>query len=119
MFKIKNTDIVFAISYNRVVIGGQGAYIEFEKEHIILELITRPGQEYRGKGNYQTCKYFWLTPREKDLKVYLQRGKVSYADYKIGKYYVSPLDLDFSGSLYAEKSDQPGTGVKTTYDQSK
>lgn len=35
--------------------------------------------------------YWWLVPDiDNNVKVYLQRKTVKYADYKIGKYYVSP-----------------------------
>jgi len=107
-FKTKS-GILFANDYIRVVIGGQGTYIEFEQKQIVVELETEPGQEYRGVGKYTNCKYFWLRPLgDSSMKVYLQRGLVSYADYKVGKYYVSPDQLDWDGSsLYAEQSNFP------------
>ena len=38
---------LFASDYVRVVIGLQGPYIEFEAVHIVAQLKTKPGQEYR------------------------------------------------------------------------
>ena len=100
---------LFANDYNRVVIGGQGPYIEFSKEHIVCELETEPGQEYRGKGKYAHCKYFWGRPKGRSIaKVYLQRSTVNYADYRPGMYYVSPDDLTFPSPLYAEVTPKPG-----------
>ena len=78
-------------------------------------------QEYRGKGNYISCKYFWLCPVDhENIKVYHQRATVSYADYKVGKYYVSPNDLSWeSEELYAESGDAPGKARPGTYRRSK
>lgn len=106
---------LFADSYQRVVIGGKGAYIEFSEKDIKVPLITKKGQEYRGTRGYSFCKYFWLRPEKEDIKVYHQRGTVTYADYKVGYYYVSPDDLNWDGELYAEKGNQPGEAIPTTY----
>lgn len=107
---------LFASSYRRVVIGGQGPYIEFRREDIVTDLQTTPGQEYRGKGQYSFCKYFWLCPvGHPEVKVYHQRGTVNYADYKVGYYYVSPSQLEWDGTdLYAEAGDKPGEARPTT-----
>jgi hypothetical protein len=116
IFKTKS-GTVFANDYNRVVIGGQGPYIEFEQKHIVCELETEPGQEYRGTGKYIYAKYYWLRPLgDSSVKVYLQRHGVSYADYKTGKYYVTPDQLEWGDTeLYAEKGHQPGVAESTTY----
>lgn len=106
---------LFADSYQRVVIGLRGAYIEFSEEDIKVDLETQPGQEYRGTGRYSYCKYFWLRPKGGDIKVYRQRGTVKYADYKAGYYYVSPNDLNWDGELYAERGSRPGEAIPTTY----
>lgn len=111
-FRIKGTINIFALAYNRVVIGGQGAYIEFEESHIAPVLVTKPGQEYRGTEKYKYCKYFHLMPHPrygKEIKVYHQRGQVNYADYKVGKYYVSVDELEWDADikLYAETSMVP------------
>lgn len=108
---------LFATGYTRVVIGGQGPYIEFEPKVIAANFMTKPGQEYRGFGKYDACKYFWLCPvGEEDVKVYHQRGLVTYADYKVGYYYVSPDQLDWDGSaLYAEQGSKPGEARPTEY----
>lgn len=75
--------------YKRIVIGDYGAYVEFEDEG---GFVVKAGQEYRiNDPNFsKRVKYVWLTTRDtSDVKIYLQKKKVSYADYKPRKYYVS------------------------------
>ena len=83
--------------YNRVVHGQRGDYIEFEFENIQTNLTSyynlKSLDELINKGYY----YQWLYPNNlKDIKIYYQLKTVKYADYKIGKYYISPeFILDF------------------------
>lgn len=85
---------LFATGFNRVVHGGRGDYVEFEGSHIILPLISKFGND--GTEDLDIY-YWWLFPENHpEVKVYLQKKTVKYADYKIGKYYVSPsLFKDF------------------------
>ncbi|MBO7211873.1 MAG: hypothetical protein J6V44_12835 [Methanobrevibacter sp.] len=89
-----NDGSLFATKYNRVVHGQRGDYIELEKEHIIPELVSKFNNDLSKPADFY---YFWLHPKDKsDYKVYLQLKTVKYADYKIGKYYISPdLIKDF------------------------
>ena len=88
-------------SVDRVVIGDYGAYYEISKNNIERKLIENTrGQEYRFKDpKYKDkVKYLWLNPKGfPDIKIYYQLKTVSYADYKIGKLYISCFDetLDF------------------------
>lgn len=78
--------------YNRIVIGDYGAFIEFSEEHISSNFVIKRGQEYRvNDDRYKNnVKYIWLTIDDNsDIKIYLQKRKVSYADYKPKKYYIS------------------------------
>lgn len=77
--------------YNRIVIGDFGAYIEFdESQALIDDYIVKPGQEYRQTPQYANTKYNWLCHRlDQSIKIYYQKRTVSYADYKVGMYYVS------------------------------
>lgn len=86
---------LFANGFNRVVHGERGDYVEFEDKHILLPLISKFGNDIL-KDDIDTY-YWWLYPENHfETKVYLQRKTVKYADYKIGKYYVSPsLFKDF------------------------
>lgn len=82
---------LFATGYNRIVHGERGDYVEFEKEHIIPKLVSKFGNK---PTDNLDIYYWWLTPvTDKNTKVYLQKKTVKYADYKIGKYYVSPYLL--------------------------
>ena len=85
---------LFATGYNRIVHSGRGDYVEFEKEHIVPKLISKFGNK---PTDDLDIYYWWLHPEtDENTKVYLQKKTVKYADYKIGKYYVSPyLFKDF------------------------
>lgn len=82
-----------AVGYDRVVIGERGPYIEFDERHIIKDNIhIPPFQAWREK--HADC--FYIEYRSKDccnVKLYHQKKLVDYADYKIGKWYISPFDL--------------------------
>ena len=79
---------LFAKEFNRVVHGDRGDYVEFEKEQILLSLISKFGNTL---GEDLDIYYWWLYPENyPTTKVYLQKKTVKYAVYKIGKYYVSP-----------------------------
>ena len=78
--------------YDRIVIGDYGAFIEFSEEHIASDFTIKAGQEYRVNDEKykKNIKYIWLTIGDgSNIKIYLQKRKVSYADYKPKKYYVS------------------------------
>lgn len=84
-----NDNTLFAKEFNRVVHGGRGDYVEFEKEQILLPLISKFGNDI--ENDNLDIYYWWLYPKNHpEIKVYLQRKTVKYADYIIGKYYVSP-----------------------------
>lgn len=79
---------LFAKGYNRIVHGDRGDYVEFDKNQIIPKLQSKFGNSLNENIDIY---YWWLHPIGKpDVKVYLQRKTVKYADYKIGKYYISP-----------------------------
>lgn len=81
---------LFAKEFIRVVHGGRGDYVEFNKEQILLPLISKFGNDINSED--LDVYYWWLYPKgSPEVKVYLQRKTVKYADYKIGKYYVSSL----------------------------
>jgi hypothetical protein len=111
---------LFATAYHRVVIGGQGAYIEFDPSHITVKLKCAPNQEYRYTEKYANCKYYWLCPEDDpSIKVYHQKGTVNYADYQIGRMYVDPnlltWDTDDGIDLFAEVGNKPGRRYPAHY----
>ena len=81
--------VLLCYNYDRIVIGDYGAFIEFSKPALPLECM--PGQEYRMYDDrYKNkVKYDWLTTEKHISKIYHQKRTVSYADYKVGKYYIS------------------------------
>ncbi|MFC1816441.1 hypothetical protein ACFL0M_11015 [Thermodesulfobacteriota bacterium] len=80
-----------ATGYIRVVIGGRGPYVEFNPQQVVRETLHIPEQRH---------VYFteWRSNDVSNVMVYDQRRIVKYADYKIGLYYISPLDLYVEGS---------------------
>ena len=82
-------------SFDRIVIGDYGAYIEFSSEQANKELfIIAPGQEYRLEPRYSNVKYIWLTiDDDSRIKIYYQKNTVKYADYIPNKYYISVYEV--------------------------
>jgi len=82
-----------AQGYNRLVVGDHGAYLEFTEDQMKSETLkTKPGQEWRNSNKF--VKYLHLiTPG--GMKVYHQVGRVKYADYVPGRYYINPKLVKF------------------------
>lgn len=93
--------------YVRVVIGGRGPYIEFEKIHLIHDNIHVPeNQLWRLNPKYTNIFYYeWRTNLDY-VKIYEQKKVVDYADYKVGMWYISPFDLyDLDGYDVIKKTE--------------
>ena len=90
-------NVLIATGYNRIVIGDYGAFIEFDKSQLVKENVKiKKGQEYRINNSVynENVKYIWLTAKDtSDIKIYFQQKTVTYADYKIGFFYVSPYEI--------------------------
>ena len=81
----------FASDFVRVVHGGRGDYVELTKGQISVELIPRfKGTVLPENVSDELFYYYWLKPVGREEKVYWQVKTVSYANYKIGYYYISP-----------------------------
>lgn len=94
-----------AIGYNRIVIGERGPYIEFD-DIIVDNSIIPPDQKWR---LYSDVAYYVERRTTSDnIKIYHQRLTVNYADYKIGKYYISPFDLYVDGNVVIKKLTNKG-----------
>ena len=82
-----------ANSYERVVIGGRGPYVEFTDKQIELNSFIIPkNQLYR----LTDLRIYYIEFRSNDdsnVKLYYQLKTVAYADYKIGYFYIDPADL--------------------------
>jgi len=91
-----STGLLVCRGYLRVVIGGRGPYVEFDKSAIVDESIKMPrGQEWRTDSENAFYIEF-RTIDEANVKIYFQKKRVGYAAYKVGLYYVSPFDLFFA-----------------------
>ena len=78
--------------------GGRGAYVEFSESQIIPNLHSKFGNKIEDTN--VPYFYFWMIPDDDTIKVYYQLKTVSYADYKIGMYYVAPDQFkDFKDPL--------------------
>ncbi|MFS1429421.1 hypothetical protein LMH73_020320 [Vibrio splendidus] len=90
--------IVVAKGYSRTVVGDYGAYIEIDKELIVRSAICcQKGEEYRFRDPAfsNSVKYFWYTAKDSSgVKIYYQQKTVKYADYLVGKFYISPYELE-------------------------
>ena len=86
-----SADTRICSSFNRIVIGDYGAFVEFSPGQANRDVFCiAPGQEYRLEERYKNCKYVWLTiPDSSHVKIYYQKHTVTYADYIPGMYYVS------------------------------
>lgn len=69
----------------RIVVGAHGPYAEFWK--LGFKTTVPEDQKWRYNDKYNV-KYYHLTPVDRDEKIYYQIGKVNYADYKTGFYYI-------------------------------
>lgn len=97
LFTHKGTPICFG--YDRIVVGDYGAFIEFSEEQILNEFVCKKGEEFRLTDKRYNCKYIWLTlDDDSDIKIYHQLKTVKYADYKVGKYYISPHEVSTNGA---------------------
>jgi len=84
-----------AKGYKRIVIGNRGPYIEFTPEQIILENIFIP-EEQKKRVSEDIWYYIEYRTKRDNVKIYLQKKTVAYADYRVGLYYISPSDLQTS-----------------------
>jgi hypothetical protein len=79
--------------YRRIVIGERGPYIEFDKKDLIFNNFYIP-EDKKYKLSLKNCYYIeYRSIDESFVKLYFQKRSVNYADYLIGKYYISPFDL--------------------------
>jgi len=93
---LKNSGLLFAHKFERVVHGGRGNYVEFTYEQILPKLYYKFEEDntefdINNFDKYTGYYYHWLYPLfDKETKVYFQLKTVKYADYKLYHFYVSP-----------------------------
>ncbi|MCK5018467.1 MAG: hypothetical protein KAS32_15515 [Candidatus Peribacteraceae bacterium] len=85
-----HSGLLVANGYTRVVIGDRGPYIEFKGSQICQRNIFIPDNE---KWRLNSSNSFYIEYRSKCesyVKLYYQVKTVSYADYKVGLWYIDP-----------------------------
>lgn len=87
------TGLLIATGYDRLVIGKRGPYVEFSD--VVLDNIHIPNEQKYRLDSLVVYYDEYRTNDECNVKVYFQKKTVKYADYKIGKWYISPYDLVF------------------------
>ena len=86
--------IKIATNYNRIVHGGRGAYVEFLDSQIVKEGLTIPEkQRWRMTPYSQNPAFYEWWETEDGVKLYHQLKTVDYADYIVGRWYVTPTKL--------------------------
>ena len=113
-FRATTTGEIIAKEYKRIVFGDHGPYIEFEKEMIEWENVRMDKKRKYMKNRYYDA---WYT-RDEQVMIYDQKRNVEnkpnpprgrwsvymnrkkgYADYKIGKYYISPEQVEIEKNI--------------------
>ena len=89
----KSGKLVIANTYNRVVIGKRGPYVEFTKNQIYAQGLYIPTKQLYRLSDPKVY-YIEFRTTEGNAKVYYQMRTVAYADYKIEHFYISPIDLE-------------------------
>jgi len=84
---------IFCYGYERIVVGGHGPYIELTKEAFGQDenaLYISSNASWRLAPSYvEKVKYIeYRLSGFASIKIYKQLRPVTYADYKVGMYYV-------------------------------
>jgi len=85
-------NIHVANGFNRIVHGGRGAYVEFNDDQILKDVLYVPKKE-RWRLEPGSQAYYDEYRTSDGVKVYHQKKTVTYADYKVGMWYISPVKL--------------------------
>ena len=92
-----------ADTYDRIVIGHYGAFIEIDPKDMEMDNVQcEKGQSYRINNPHYAnrVKYQWFTTKDDThCKLYFQQKGVVYADYKPDKWYISPYEVMTSKEL--------------------
>jgi hypothetical protein len=114
LYNLSNNLVAF--DYCRIIYGGRGEYIEFDECSLNWDIIFIPNNQ-KMKNTFK-FNVLWLhsnltyydeyrTNDKSYVKIYYQRAKVSYADCKIGFYYISVyniVDLNDQHLIYKEEN---------------
>lgn len=89
---------LLAYTYNCIVLGGRGPYIEFSKTQIEWFNFHVPNN-FMWKLHSNQIDYVEYRSNKDNIKLYLQKRTVDYAAYKINRCYISPFDLYFRSHI--------------------
>jgi hypothetical protein len=97
-----SSGLLLATGYTKVVIGDRGPYVEFSRFQIIWLAFSLVDQ---WRVSSDVAYYVEYRSRcDANVKLYLQKKHVTYADYKVGFCYISPFDLYLlDGTVLIEK----------------
>lgn len=85
--------LVLATGYQGIVIGERGPYVEFALSDLVMDSFHIPTTE-EWRKYAPNCYYVeWRTTDHYNTKMYQQTRLVDYANYKTGRYYISPFEL--------------------------
>lgn len=93
---ILNDGTLVANDYLRVVVGDYGPWVEFDRSQILTPLPLLPGHEWRLDTEYlerRGLQIKYIARHINGVMVYDQVATVKYADYQVGKIYISTLDF--------------------------
>lgn len=88
-----------ATGYTRVVIGKRGPYVEFLQRHIEWNSFRIPDDEQYRIDDARVFYVEWRCTSNANVKLYVQKRTVAYADYRIGYCYMSPFDLVMASTV--------------------
>lgn len=96
--------------FSRIVHGGRGAYVEFLDEQMVKDNLYIPSDaewrlDHQRSLHYLRSVYYieYAVKNDPKVKVYFQKKIVDYADYVIGRWYISPTklkDFEVTGKTY-------------------
>ena len=91
------TCLATGVTARGFVCGDYGVFLEIDNSQINRNALQiQKGEEYRVHDPQfrDKVKYQWYTDKEGNgIKMYFQQKGVTYADYKAGKWYVSPYEV--------------------------
>jgi len=97
-----------AQAYESIVHGERGSYLEILRGNIIWERFHVPaGQEWRLNDPEWKDKVYYIEHRTRgpsNVKLYVQVKTVSYADYKVGRCYISIDDVVEKDAILAHEA---------------
>jgi len=86
-YRTKKANILVATDSIRTVHGGRGDYLEFSPDMMVMDNLDPViGWCPIHRSTHRYFYEYWVD----GVRVYEQRRTVSYADYKIGYFYIAP-----------------------------